>query len=449
MNEIAESSDDVEPFCEDYGLYLKQYARVNITICLPQLKQPGQSISNWDLMERLKKAVQPVKLSSIRVSTSTIELVRFEAELPCRKILSKVIKALDGYSLKVAGFIEPLKVRAAEAKSDFPTRHDWDNYFLNAKNMDEKKAGLRPDTVYLAKVPSNWFKEPDSSLSSDLPNPAVLQKVFEQFGKVRCVDIPICDPYRKYMPSSVSGMRNAGFSFGQEVLFEGYVQFVEYISFMRAMDTLRNMKLVKLMRDGRKFEASIKVDFDKHGHLSENNIRLREEARERLRKEEQAKLENEARKRKETEGKETEYKKVEREEKRKQKKLQEKSSDDEEKRQELLEAKRRKELNARRKLSSRRLLLALFDRIAEKKRKQKKLKIAKEKEDRESSPVIDILADNDGISNDLEHRLRQALLKEQELRIRRRIEAKLLLRENSAPSKSGRKRKSHDDHSKD
>lgn len=39
------------------------------------------------------------------------------------------------------------------------------------------------------------------------------------------------------------------------------MQFVEYISFMRAMDALRNMKLVKKMNNGRVFEAAIKVGF--------------------------------------------------------------------------------------------------------------------------------------------------------------------------------------------
>lgn len=70
----------------------------------------------------------------------------------------QVAKALDGYSLKVMGFFEPLKVRAAEAKSDFPTRHDWDEFFRNAPNMNELRPGERPDTVFLSKIPSNWFK---------------------------------------------------------------------------------------------------------------------------------------------------------------------------------------------------------------------------------------------------------------------------------------------------
>lgn len=55
------------------------------------------------------------------------------------------------------GFYESLKVKAGEAKLDFPTRHDWDSFFRDAKNMDELKAGERPDTIYFAGLPCKWF----------------------------------------------------------------------------------------------------------------------------------------------------------------------------------------------------------------------------------------------------------------------------------------------------
>ena len=55
------------------------------------------------------------------------------------------------------GFYEALKVRAGEAKLDFPVRHDWDSFFRDAKNMNELRAGERPDTLYLAQLPVRWF----------------------------------------------------------------------------------------------------------------------------------------------------------------------------------------------------------------------------------------------------------------------------------------------------
>ncbi|VDK68488.1 unnamed protein product [Litomosoides sigmodontis] len=407
-------ADELEPLCVSMGLYVKPSARMTVTVCLPPLKQPGQSISNWDLMEKIKKAVSPIELSSIRVITSTIELVRFEAELPSRKILAKVIKALDGYTLKVMGFFEPLKVRAAEAKSEFPTRHDWDEFFRNSDHKNELEAGERPDTIYLSKMPSNWFKECGSSDDS-LPNERVLQNVFERFGTVRCVDIPICDPYRRKMSAKISGIRTTGFSFGQEVLFEGYVQFVEYISFVRAMDFLRNKKLVKKMPDDRIFEAAIRVDFDKNKHLSDKNIHQRYVERERLKKLEKEKISEECRKREKEEDdkantrKEHINRRSQREEKQHRKRH-----------------KKRKMLIAQRKLESRRLLSALFWRIEAKLRTKNS----------ESKVNLEGL---ESLQTGLETKLRQALLREQEQRLRKRIEAKMMLSKSYATRSEDRK----------
>ncbi|EFO20068.2 hypothetical protein LOAG_08421 [Loa loa] len=416
-NAPTSMADELEPLCISVGLYVKPSARMTVTVCLPPLKQPGQSISNWDLMEKIKKAVSPIELSSIRVITSTIELVRFEAELPSRKILAKVIKALDGYTLKVMGFFEPLKVRAAEAKSDFPTRHDWDEFFRNSNNMNELEPGERPDTIYLAKMPSNWFKECGSTDDS-MPSEHVLQNVFERFGTVRCVDIPVCDPYRRKMSAQISGIRTTGFSFGQEILFEGYVQFVEYISFVRAMDFLRNKKLVKKMPDDRIFEAAIKVDFDKNKHLSDKNIQKRCVERERLKELEKQKISEECQKCEKEEGntgKEYVDRRSQSEEKHRRKRNQEKRLKKERLLNEMIAEEERKLLIAQRKLESRRLLSVLFWRIEAKLRK---------KDSRMKISSRDLEED---LQSELETKLRQALLREQEQRLRKRIEAKMIL----------------------
>ncbi|CAG9535439.1 unnamed protein product [Cercopithifilaria johnstoni] len=425
-------ADELEPLCIPVGLYVKPSARMTVTVCLPPLKQPGQSISNWDLMEKIKKAVSPIELSSIRVMTSTIELVRFEAELPSRKILAKVIKALDGYTLKVMGFFEPLKVRAAEAKSDFPTRHDWDEFFRNSDNMNELEAGERPDTIYLAKVPSNWFKE-FGSTDDSMPNERVLQNVFERFGTVRCVDIPVCDPYRRKMPAKISGVRTTGFSFGQEVLFEGYVQFVEYISFVRAMDFLRNKKLVKKMPDDRIFEAAIKVDFDKNKHLSDKSIYKRYVERERLKELEKQKISEERRKREKEESNKANTRKrhfdrcLQREEKQRQKRNKEKRLKKECLLNEMIAEEGRKLLIAQRKLESRRLLSALFWRIEAKLR------------EKDSGLKMNSGDLEENLQTELETKLRQALLQEQEQRLRKRIEAKMMLSKLHATKNEDRK----------
>jgi arginine/serine-rich splicing factor 17 len=58
------------------------------------------------------------------------------------------------------------------------------------------------------------------------------------------------------MKAHISGMKT--FSFGQDLAFEGYVQFKEYICFVKAMDALRGMKL--LYKEGDKAHtANMKV----------------------------------------------------------------------------------------------------------------------------------------------------------------------------------------------
>lgn len=48
----------------------------------------------------------------------------------------------------MSGFSDLLKIRATEAKVAFPSRHDWDCFFRDAKHMNEMKPGERPDTVH-------------------------------------------------------------------------------------------------------------------------------------------------------------------------------------------------------------------------------------------------------------------------------------------------------------
>lgn len=122
--------------------------------------------------------------------------------------------------IKLANFTEHVRVRASEAKDDFPTRHDWDTFFRDARNMDEMKAGERPDTIHISNLPITWFC-PRHMENAEHPKPSenIFKRIFEKFGEVRCVDIPICDPYRTKMKSHLTGAQT--FSFDNEVYFEG------------------------------------------------------------------------------------------------------------------------------------------------------------------------------------------------------------------------------------
>lgn len=122
--------------------------------------------------------------------------------------------------MKLLNFVESVKIRASEVKDSSANRHDWDSFFRDARNMDEMKPGERPDTIHLSNLPIGWFcPRHMEGTSNQKPSESIFKRIFEKFGEVRCVDIPICDPYRTQMKSKMSGLST--FSFDQELYFEG------------------------------------------------------------------------------------------------------------------------------------------------------------------------------------------------------------------------------------
>lgn len=79
-----------------------------------------------------------------------------------------------------------------------------------------------------------------------------------------------------------------------------YVQFSEYIGFVRTMDALRGMKLLRKEGD-KNLAINIIVDFDTTKHLTETNIKRRQIIRDRLIMKENEKREEERRKAEEEE----------------------------------------------------------------------------------------------------------------------------------------------------
>lgn len=250
----ADPSEAVE-FFGPKELFLKPIAKINISVTLPQLKTTSKAISNWEVMEKLRRMVKPDIFLMLRVSKSSMEFIRFEAEIETRGLIKVFLTRLDGKSMKLQGFPELLKVRAAEAKLNFPNRHDWDSFFRDAKNMNESNPGERPDTIHMENLPCKWFaldSEPDK------PSELILQTAFASFiGEVRRVDIPMLDPYRH--EDQIAGGNFKTFTFSNSLTFDAYVQFMEYIGFVKAMDALKGMKLMKKTKDGKAYTAEIKV----------------------------------------------------------------------------------------------------------------------------------------------------------------------------------------------
>ncbi|KAM9851108.1 A-kinase anchor protein 17A isoform 1-T1 [Aulostomus maculatus] len=270
MTTIVHDTTEAVCLSADYNMYLKPIAKMTISVTLPQLKLPGKSISNWEVMERVKAMVAPEQFSALRISKSTLDFIRFEGEVENKTVVKSLLARLDGKSIKLSGFTDVLKVRAVENKMDFPSRHDWDSFFRDAKDMNETLPGERPDTIHLEGLPCRWFSQKDSQYP-DRPSEEALIAVFQAFGKVRNVDIPMLDPYREEMLDK----NFSTFSFGGHLNFEAYVQYQEYCGFTKAMDTLRGMKLMLKGDDGKAVACNIKVTFDTSKHLSESALKRR------------------------------------------------------------------------------------------------------------------------------------------------------------------------------
>lgn len=247
-------------------------------------------------MERLKSMVAPDQFTTLKVAKSSLELLTFDAEADSKTSLTKFLIKLDGKGIKLSGFADPLRVRAARKKVPFPKRHDWNSHFRESKETNENNPGERPDTVYISHLPTKWFVENDKDTK---PSELVLTAVFSTFGEIREVDIPSNDIYRDriIMLGEVKNEQGENveengeapknnifktFSRGSNIHFECFIQYADYSGFAKCMKQLRGKKLLYMLEDEKGATASIEVDFDKIQHLSEKNIRRRNRRRERL-----------------------------------------------------------------------------------------------------------------------------------------------------------------------
>lgn len=398
MTTIVHDTSEAVCLSADYNLYLKPIVKMTISVALPQLKLPGKSISNWEVMERVKAMVAPEQFSALRISKSTMDFIRFEGEVENKTVVKNLLARLDGKSIKLSGFTDVLKVRAVENKVDFPTRYEWDSFFRDAKDMNETLPGERPDTIHLEGLPCRWFSLKDSQFP-DRPSEDVLVAVFQSFGKVRKVDIPMLDPYREEMMDKNFNT----FSFGGHLNFEAYVQYQEYGGFTKAMDTLRGMKLMLKGDDEKAVACNIKVTFDTSKHLSESAVKRRSmerlklqelerqrEEQKRREKEEEERRKEEERKQKKQEEEEKERKKEERlrkreqkqkerEERRNLKKVKRQQEEEQKKLQMKIAMEERRLLLAQRNLESIRLIAELLTRA----KAQKQQELEKEQAERE------------------------------------------------------------------
>lgn len=287
--QTCRNTSDAVPLYLPLKLFLKPAARFTISLQLPRFKNQEKSFSHWEIMEKLRTLIRPDEFSVLKVSKTTIEIIRFEAEVENRTRLDKVLSKIDKNSITLKNIPDVLRLKAAEIKSEVPTRQKWDSFFNESKDMDETKAGQRPDTVHLSNLPIKWFIPLHLHHDDDAtPSEKQFFHIFEKFGSIRSVDIPICDPYRKKMKDHISGIKDH--KCDDKEFFEGYVQFKEYLSFSKTMEAFYGMKLLR-KEDDEILCTNIRVDFDRTKHLSDASIRRREIVRDRLVKKQQEKEE--------------------------------------------------------------------------------------------------------------------------------------------------------------
>uniref|UniRef100_A0A182SC04 RRM domain-containing protein n=1 Tax=Anopheles maculatus TaxID=74869 RepID=A0A182SC04_9DIPT len=110
MIQTIQDVNDCVPLYLPHSLYLKPLAKFNISVALPA-SITGKSISNYDVMEKMRQMILPDKFSLLKVSKSTVGFIRFEGELEDKGKLKAVLSRLDGRPLRLTGFEEAVKVR--------------------------------------------------------------------------------------------------------------------------------------------------------------------------------------------------------------------------------------------------------------------------------------------------------------------------------------------------
>ncbi len=221
-------------------------AKLNITIQLPPTKTAGQTVSSAEIIDKLKKHSLPEEYLMLRIIKSTLEFIRFEAEIENKSALKALLSKLDNSTIKMPSFTDVLKIRVAESKIVYPLKHDWDTFYncVNA-NVNDLKPGERPDTIHIQDLPCKWFSD-KKSFDHKKPSENILKEVFSIFGEIRCIDIPALYSQKFYQQKSD--------------VFDAYIQYKEYFSFVKAMDTFRGMKMLYIDNETKQpFTASIRV----------------------------------------------------------------------------------------------------------------------------------------------------------------------------------------------
>lgn len=268
---VVYDNSEATELCAAQHLYLKPIAKLMINVLLPECIEPVRPFFNWEVLDQLKSLICPDQFTTVRLSKSTKDFIRFEGEAETRSLIQILKAKLHGKIIKLNGLKTDLKVVATDAQGE------WE-HFPKAKEAsviegaEEQNYDKSPDSIYFEGLPCKWFAPKGSS--GEKPCEEILRVVFESFGKIKNVDIPMLDPYREVMTGGSFG----GFNFGLQT-FEAFIQYQESTDFIKAMESLRGMKLMLKGDDGKALACNIKVMFDTTKHFSEGAIQKRNQER--------------------------------------------------------------------------------------------------------------------------------------------------------------------------
>ncbi|XP_065185665.1 A-kinase anchor protein 17A-like [Sycon ciliatum] len=278
--------------CDELHLHLRHVAKVTVAVLLPEMKGVSVSISNWEIMEKLKALAAPEVFSQLRVGKTTRQILYFEGELPSLRALRKAIVQLHGKAIKLGGLTQQLRVKAGESELHFPTKKDWESYFQDrgVPSFDEGLPGDRCDTICIQGIPTMWMIPAGSRLPNLTSTSKVRDKVerhdmltkmlsksFGKFGKVKRVDV-----IENGAELASGNFSSFGPSTTPQSTFVGYVQYEDYASFCSAMAGLRGMKLVQRVKGEPELAVPLAVNFDKSSHMSDRCVRKRRKDLDRL-----------------------------------------------------------------------------------------------------------------------------------------------------------------------
>ena len=184
-------------------------SNITIEVCLPEIRNPGVTVSNCEIMEKIKEGSSPEEYQNLCVELSVCELIRFSGEFDSVRALCKVVLLLNGKKIKLQGFPDP------QLSHQIPV--------LPGKWSECS------DTVHVKGLPVRWFA---SKVSHGKPCPKVLTDAFARLGFM----ILLLNQTRKFGPGAATQVLN----------FKVYIQYEKYSA---AMEGLENMQIMTRGKD--------------------------------------------------------------------------------------------------------------------------------------------------------------------------------------------------------